>query len=137
MKINIFGITFVEFGKTVVMKNKYFLLFIFVACITSLTYTEPVGESDAGAINNEIIFSIANSHESHPAILHESDINFSTGTIKLTNYENTKTHEKQVKYKLPVKENRKMEYSIENYIFFIEALTYHHSDLNDLRRLNI
>ncbi len=70
-------------------------------------------------------------------ILYEPDINFSTGLVKISHHDNIKTYEKLFKYKLPVEENLKIEHSVENYIFFIESLTYHHNDLDKLRRLNI
>ncbi len=81
---------------------------------------------------------ISDMHDTREAFLFETDvINFSPGTVKVSHHENTKTLEKQFKYKLPVKENLRIEHSVKNYIFCIELSGGYYHDLTELRRLNI
>ncbi len=121
------------------MKNKYFLSFVILACVAVLACAKLNQVHHVYQIEDEtrVACNISNASADNHAILCESSINFSVGTVKLTHLDNTKTQEKQLKYKLPAKENLKIEHLVENYIFFIEALTYYHDDLSELGRLNI
>ncbi len=120
------------------MKNKYISSVVIIACFAALAFVKPAGVNSTALMNYEtVICSTSDVNNSHQAILCETDFNFSVATIKGSSPDNVKTYEKHFKYKLPVKENLRIEYSVENYIFYTESLTDYHNDLSKLRRLNI
>ncbi len=126
------------FDKTSVVKNKYFLFLVIIAFTGLSAVIESERTAGAPVPNDRTeIARIFDTHDSPQAILCETDVNFSSGTVKVPRYDHPKTYEKLPKYKAAVEENLIIEQSVKNYIFRVQSLTHYQSDLDKLTRLNI
>jgi nucleoside recognition membrane protein YjiH len=139
VKCKFFVTTFAAFDKNSVVKNKFFLFAILIACFVALVFIKPVeatGISMDGSQNRETEISCITEPYNCMAILCETtNFNFSARTVTTCN-QAPKTFERLGNI-LSAGKNFKIEVSVENYIFGVESLAYYLDNFAELRRLNI
>ncbi|MDR1154637.1 MAG: hypothetical protein LBL04_07980 [Bacteroidales bacterium] len=120
------------------MKNKCFLFAVFIACFVALAFTKPVeatGISMDDSKNRETeIGCITESYNCMAILCETANFNFSARTVTVSC--TPKTFER-LSNKLSAGKNLRIEFSVENYIFFVESLAYYLDNFTELKRLNI
>lgn len=108
-----------------------------VASVVMLVLRKPADVATVPIQEETTYCYISDIQDKHEAAFCETDVNFCAGNVQTSYHEQAKNYEKQFKYKLQDKENLRIEYFVENYIFYIHTLTCYHQVLSQLRRLNI
>ena len=77
-------------------------------------------------------------YEHHAAILSEpTPVSFSARISNASGNHKIKTFERQLNNKFSIRGNFRIEFSVENYLFFVQSSPQYFSNLAELRRLNI